>query len=199
MSSTSTSYSTSPANEPSICIPRVFDNIEKKTIWGVFTQLFGRDSIDRIDVVFKEAPNGEKFKRVFVHFTAWPQTYEAQAVRRKLLENQEVKIVYDDPWFWKCTASRVEKPTARERPRVAPYVDFRSSEERQRGQEQPPVRVRDVDTRGSFETGARRLVLSEFVPQQVLRRPLQKKEAPSVPAVSDAAKVAVAEEAKDSK
>jgi len=164
MSSTSTLYSTVPANEPSICIPRVFDNIEKKTIWGVFTQLFGRDSIDRIDVVFKEAPNGEKFKRVFVHFTAWPRTYEAQAVRRKLLENQEVKIVYDEPWFWKCSASRVDKPATRERPRVAPYVDFRTTTEPGKPQEQTQERIRETDTRGGFATGARRkLVLSEFV------------------------------------
>lgn len=134
--------STTPINEPSICIPRVFDNIEKKVIWGVFTELFGRDAIDRIDVVFKETPNGEKYKRVFVHFRAWPTTYESQLVRRKLLDGQEVKIVYDEPWFWKCSASRIEKPATRERPVVRPYVDISPSRDDR-------VRERDMPIRGS--------------------------------------------------
>ena len=30
--------------------------------------------------------------------------------RKKLLDGNEVKIVYDDPWFWKCTMSTTEKP-----------------------------------------------------------------------------------------
>ena len=102
-------------SEPSICIPRVFENIEKKVIWGVFTNLFGSEAIDRIDIVYKDDSRGEKFKRVFVHFKAWPNTYESQLVRRKLVEGKEVKIVYDEPWYWKCTASRIEKPATRER------------------------------------------------------------------------------------
>jgi len=134
--------STTPINEPSICIPRVFDNIEKKVIWGVFTELFGRDAIDRIDVVFKETPNGDKYKRVFVHFRAWPTTYESQLVRRKLMNGEEVKIVYDEPWFWKCSASRIEKPATRERPVVRPYVDISPSRDQR-------VRERDEPSRSS--------------------------------------------------
>ena len=30
--------------------------------------------------------------------------------RQKLLDGNDVKIVYDDPWFWKCTMSTMEKP-----------------------------------------------------------------------------------------
>ena len=111
-------------SEPSICIPRVFENIEKKVIWGVFTNLFGSEAIDRIDIVYKDDSRGEKFKRVFVHFKAWPNTYESQLVRRKLVEGKEVKIVYDEPWYWKCTASRIEKPATRERIVREPYVDL---------------------------------------------------------------------------
>ncbi len=189
--STASSSVSIPESQPSICIPRVFDNIEKKTIWEIFTHLFGREAIDRIDVVYKEAPNGEKFKRVFVHFRAWPKTYECQAMRKRLLDNQEVKIVYDEPWFWKCTASRVEKPQTRDRPRVAPYVDFRAE----------AGIFHETDTRGSFENGGRKPVLANYVPlvpHQILRRPAAAKSAPASekkPRVSDAAKQAAKEAA----
>jgi hypothetical protein len=101
------------ASEPSICIPRVFATIDKKRVYEVFAELFGADTIDRIDLIQKEAPNGETYKRVFVHFKRWATTTQAQYMRQKLIDGDEVKIVYDAPWFWKCTASRVAKPEPR--------------------------------------------------------------------------------------
>jgi hypothetical protein len=98
------------ASEPSICIPRVFATIDKKRVYEVIAELFGADTIDRIDLIQKEAPNGETYKRVFIHFKRWANTTQAQNVRQKLIDGDEVKIVYDAPWFWKCTASRVAKP-----------------------------------------------------------------------------------------
>ena len=43
---------------PSICIPRVFLNIEKRAIYSTFVELFGPNAIERIDVVFKENERG---------------------------------------------------------------------------------------------------------------------------------------------
>jgi len=160
----------------------VFDNIEKKVIWGVFTELFGRDAIDRIDVVFKETPNGEKYKRVFVHFRAWPTTYESQLVRRKLLDGQEIKIVYDEPWFWKCSASRIEKPATREKVVTRPYVDVSSSTKR----EFPPNNSRD-NARGSFRDEYRKPVLAQFVPRQVANRQKSSRESASSEKASEKA------------
>ena len=101
-----------PVSSPSICVPYVVDKVDKITIHKTFKSLFGEGNIERIDVVFREKENGEKYKRVFVHFKQWPDTHEAQEARYRLLSGQEFKIVYDEPWFWKCRASYANKPEA---------------------------------------------------------------------------------------
>ena len=111
-----------PESYPSICVPYVVDHVDKTTIHSTFKTIFGEENIERIDVVFREKPNGEKFKRVFVHFKSWPYTEESQRVRHRLLSGEEVTIVYDEPWFWKCRASHIEKPMARQHIRNAPYI-----------------------------------------------------------------------------
>ena len=157
-------------SEPSICIPRVFQNIEKKTIWSVFTDLFGQEAIDRIDIVFKENERGEKFKRVFVHFKSWPSTYESQLVRRKLLNGDEVKIVYSDPWFWKCSASKVEKPATREYAAPSrPYVDLGSGTTHPRNREEKKYERTRVYNEPRHRIGT----ITDFVPSQILKRETQ--------------------------
>ena len=109
-----------PTSEPSICIPRVFSNIDKTLVKGVFEQLFGPGCIDRIDMIQKTTGRSEKFQRVFVHFKYWPVTRRNQKVRQRLIDGHQLKIVYDDPWFWKCSASRVPKPQGKA---TTPYID----------------------------------------------------------------------------
>lgn len=108
---------------PSICIPRVFSNITWKKVKDVFEELkLGR--IDRVDMVKKENEKGEKYQRVFVHFKFWNNRNEkAQQVRSKLLNGDEVKIVYDDPWFWKISKSKVSRP----QPKTKPHHTNKSS------------------------------------------------------------------------
>ena len=92
-------------SQPSICIPRVFNNIDAKKIGNVFDQL-QLGTIKRIDMIECKNEKGEKFKRAFVHFEKWNWNEDAQAARRKLIEGKEIKIVYDTPWFWKISANR---------------------------------------------------------------------------------------------
>lgn len=98
-----------PKSSPSVCIPRVFSNISWKRVKDVFDAL-NLGEIERVDMVKKTSEKGDEFKRVFVHFKEWATTPEAQQVREKLLSGSEVKIVYDEPWFWKLSMSNVEKP-----------------------------------------------------------------------------------------
>ena len=94
----------------SICIPRVFANIRWKRVKAVFDQL-GLGEIDRIDMVPRMADDGSNFQRCFVHFKTWADNENARAVREQLdAEGGEIKIVYDEPWFWKCFKSRVARP-----------------------------------------------------------------------------------------
>ena len=105
-----------PITHPSICIPRTFPTIRgeqtKRAIFRTFKDLrIGH--IDRIDVVHKTDKNGERYCTVYVHLQWNTRNQLALETRQKLLDKQEIKIVYDEPWFWKCTMSTIEKPQER--------------------------------------------------------------------------------------
>ena len=115
MSSINTVYTTSSLinlhpSEPSVCIPRLFMNIQKERVYDVFANLFGCNAIERVDMIERKNEAGEEYKRAFVHFKYWPRTEQAAEVRIKLLNGDEVKIMYDQPWFWRVSASRVQRP-----------------------------------------------------------------------------------------
>jgi len=121
-----------PITHPSICIPRTFTTIRgeqtKRAVFNTFRDLrIGH--IERIDTVHKTDQRGERFCTVYVHLN-WNVTSKlARDTRQKLLEGQDVKIVYDEPWFWKCTMSTMEKPESRfpekqERTTSRPRIDL---------------------------------------------------------------------------
>ena len=120
---------------PSICIPRTLGHINREWVWKIFMQL-NLGEIERIDwrVQYKDStkwitipsnamPNTAAFQvcQFFIHFKAWNQnSMEAVEIRDRLLsapdEGQKmpnIKIVYDDPWYWQCFASRIPKPKIR--------------------------------------------------------------------------------------
>jgi hypothetical protein len=113
-------------SEPSICIPRVFKSTSRKDIFGVIEKL-DLGAVDRIDLVAKTNERGESYNKVFIHFKIWNRNPQAQATRDKLLQGEEIKIVYSEPWFWKCTASRVEKPAFRDYTAPPPRIDLGGS------------------------------------------------------------------------
>lgn len=113
---------------PSLCIPRVFANITDKRVAFVIREV-GLGEIDHIDMVPKTAEDGTKFQRVFIHFKKWNQSETAQRARERVLSGKDIKIVYDDPWFWKLSANRAvqrapredgvkQRPQQRPRPRL---------------------------------------------------------------------------------
>lgn len=92
-------------NQPSMCIPRVFDNVDEKQIRDVFQKL-DLGKIDHIDVIERRTEKGDKYKRVFIHFTKWNLNEDACAARQRLVEGKDIKVVYNNPWFWKISANR---------------------------------------------------------------------------------------------
>jgi len=94
-----------PASVPSLCIPRVFQNITKERVAFVFKSL-DLGEIDHIDMVPRTSENGDKFQRVFIHFKRWAGSDEAVRARERVLGGKEIKVIYDDPWFWKISANR---------------------------------------------------------------------------------------------
>ena len=103
-------------NQPILCIPGVFANIKEERIRRVFGDLNLGD-VDRVDIVVPKKLVGaeekeNKFNRVFVHLI-WNDTPSSVACRKKLLEGKEVKIIYDEPWFWRVSAYRPPAPKPR--------------------------------------------------------------------------------------
>ncbi len=96
--------------EPSICIPRVSSNITKPYIKNIFEQIFGNNSIERIDLVKKTYSNNKLYYTAFIHFNYWNDSSNVQAIRNRIMNNQTFKIVYSEPWFWKCSISKAIKP-----------------------------------------------------------------------------------------
>jgi hypothetical protein len=100
-----------PTNEPVLCIPRVYPNINEERIRRVFNEL-NMGLLDRIDIIKKETAKGEKFNKVYIHFYNWNNTENARIARERLLNGKEIKVIYDDPWFWKISAyKKPEKHT----------------------------------------------------------------------------------------
>ena len=106
--STFIDFSTLPINVPSLCIPRVFPNITETRIRGIFSSL-DMGEIEKVDIITKRTEKGEKFNRVFIHFRRWNVGGNADKARERLLNGKEIKIIYDDPWFWKISAFRERK------------------------------------------------------------------------------------------
>ena len=110
--------------EPSICIPRTLNNVTRQQVKEVFETVIGRGTVERVDIVANKQNDGQPFCRIFVHFRYWPNSAEIMSIRQRLLDGEMIKVVYDNPWFWKCSASRVPKPT-NSRPKTTPFIgDF---------------------------------------------------------------------------
>ena len=114
---------TALVTEPSICIPRTLNNVTWQQVKSTFEQLLGRGTVERVDIVPSKANDPQPFCRIFVHFRYWPNTEDATAIRDRLVSGEVIKVVYDNPWFWKCSASRVPKPD-REGHKKQPYIEY---------------------------------------------------------------------------
>ena len=120
------------ASEPSLCIPFVYTNITKERVQEVL-EAVGFGDIERIDMVKRSGKDGKQdSQRVFIHFKQWNDTDTARQARQLLLDEKDIRIVYDDPWFWKIWASKSKKPTGDRKAgegksKAKPFVDFTSS------------------------------------------------------------------------
>lgn len=92
-----------PHNVPVLCIPRVYSNMNESHIRRIFNEL-NIGLLDHIDVISKNNDKGDKFNRVYIHFKRWNQNEQGIYARKRLLNGKEIKIIYDDPWFWKISA-----------------------------------------------------------------------------------------------
>jgi len=94
---------------PSLCIPRLFNNVTEEIIRITINNL-KLGVIHKIDLKSVTNKNGDCFKRAFIHFKKWNEDERTNIIREKLIAGNEIKIIYDDPWFWKISAFRKPIP-----------------------------------------------------------------------------------------
>jgi hypothetical protein len=93
----------------------VFNNIKWTEVKEVIEEM-GLGEVEKVDMVPKKNAKGESFKRVFIHFKSWTRTPIMDSTREWLLskdgdgKNNMLKIVYDDPWYWKIGMSNACRP-----------------------------------------------------------------------------------------
>jgi hypothetical protein len=180
-------FRTLPISIPSLCIPRVFSNIDEKRVRHIFDQL-NMGIIERVVIVSKTTEKGEKFNRVFVHFRRWFSNSNADTARERLLNGKEIKIIYDDPWFWKVSAYR---PPQEEQQRAShashpqkkkpPTLQFEDSDDEkdERPVERPAQRPfqrekRPVERPMQRESQVQRPFQRESQVQRPFQRPFQR-------------------------
>jgi len=89
---------------PSICIPRVVTRTTKWNVEKIFKKL-GWGQLKNITINYK----GD-YNQVFVDFEKWNmEDPKIDNIRQKLIQGETIKVVYDEPWFWKCSMSRYNK------------------------------------------------------------------------------------------
>lgn len=94
----------------SLFIPHVFANVTKERIISVFQDL-DLATVKYIDLVPKQDREGKKFNSVYVHFEKWHNDNSAAVRLQQRLEAGEldVRVVYDDPWYWVVLKNNMEK------------------------------------------------------------------------------------------
>lgn len=142
--------------EPSICIPRTLNNITWRVVKDTFEQILGKGTVERVDLISDRS--GEPFCKVFIHLRYWPKEGEANNIRERLISGEMVKIVYDSPWFWKCSASRVPKPDRDSSNKSAPYVEYQTPTKEPdngdtRDNSPPPIKKKDTRRKINIDEG----------------------------------------------
>lgn len=94
-----------PCFTPSLCIPRLFNNVTEETIRITMNNL-QLGVLHKIDITNKINKYGDNYKMAFIHFKKWNIDERTNSIRENLINGKEVKIIYDDPWFWKVSAYR---------------------------------------------------------------------------------------------
>uniref|UniRef100_A0A6C0DH62 RRM domain-containing protein n=1 Tax=viral metagenome TaxID=1070528 RepID=A0A6C0DH62_9ZZZZ len=95
-------------NFPNLCIPRVNTFVTKEQVFEIINK-YSFGSIEKIDVIKKRGvnKNNDYSNMVFIYFNKWNDNALAKSVKNRLMSGKDIKIIYDDPWYWKISAIKV--------------------------------------------------------------------------------------------
>ena len=84
-----------------LCLPKIESNTTKEQILNIFNKYkFGL--IIKIDLI-----SISNSKRAFIHYKKWDTNENNKKIKSYLDEGLDIKIIYNFPWFWKCSKSRI--------------------------------------------------------------------------------------------
>ena len=85
-------------NIPSICIPSIEKTITSRKIRKVFEKL---GDVNKIKI-----NKNKKHTSAFIFINNWNfERKQTMDFYKKIIEGEEVNLIYDFPWFWKCRAN----------------------------------------------------------------------------------------------
>jgi hypothetical protein len=87
---------TQPNQIRTLCIPRILSNISKEYIRDTLNN-FNLGTIHHIDLI----RNKKISNKAFIHFSNWNDNGNAKIAKDRLLNGKDIKIIYNEPWFWK--------------------------------------------------------------------------------------------------
>ena len=91
-----------------LCIPRVDKSTSRFDIKKVIDEL-SLGPIERIDLVTNKNQKDES-KKAFIHFKNWLWDNRTEKIYNNLTTKNCIKVFYSEPWFWKMSLSKSEKP-----------------------------------------------------------------------------------------
>ena len=117
----------------SVFVPRVHHSVDWRTMKEIFEQVFGTDSVSHVKILAPRDQDTATFSKAYVHFnnkvvqganasSDSPFTF----FKKKLLDGESVKIVYQDPHYWLCILNKAVRKTPE---RKGPYLQYESAEE----------------------------------------------------------------------
>lgn len=82
-----------------LCIPRILSNVTKEYIKDVMNKL-QLGTIHNVQIIRNKA---------LIHFSNWNSGGNADIVKERLLSGKDIKIIHNEPWFWKIVIFRDTK------------------------------------------------------------------------------------------
>ena len=103
----------------SLFVPHVYSNFTSAKVMEVFNGLHIGE-VKSVDLVPKMGSDSKRYNAAYIHFTSWYDTKVADDFRKQLLDpKQEVKVMYDYPWYWIVLENKGKKHMPGERkPRI---------------------------------------------------------------------------------
>ena len=95
-------------HQMSLYIPHVFVNITEKRMFQYFeSKQIGK--VNHVDFVAKFGKGNKIHHAAYLHFDYWYDTKASQDMQSKLEVGKEVRMYYDEPWYWQIYKNETKK------------------------------------------------------------------------------------------